>query len=107
MDLPNYGAGSTIYRVDAFDVDNDDRTVLVLYGPDAEPEARMTFDRRDVDNAPLAGPNVANWLRNVTYALLNDDGHGRCADCGNPGGALLDVALDGRTHAHDCDYRDV
>jgi hypothetical protein len=101
---PGYKHGGVVYTVTAFvpDGTSNGEVALVVTDVDDEPIARQWFDQRELDNAPLAGPNVADWLRDVAFFALNSEGHELCADCGNPYTGLYTV----RGHAPDCAYYD-
>jgi hypothetical protein len=104
-DLPRgYGDEATVYTVRSYTLDGAarDDVALVVYDLEGQVMARQWFDTRELDDAPLAGPGVSDWLRDVTFMALNSEGRDTCADCGNGYVGLFWR----RSHAPDCAYYD-
>jgi hypothetical protein len=101
---PGYDDEAVVYTIKSYTVDGAarDDVALVVYDLEGEPLARQWFDARELDNASLAGPGVADWLRDVTFMALNSEGRDTCFDCGNGYIGLYRR----RSHAPDCAYYD-
>jgi hypothetical protein len=104
MNLHAYEDMGVVYTIRTYNVDGGarDDAALVLFDVDDEPVARQWFDASELDGSPTAGPRVADWLRDVTFALLNTEQREMCGDCGNPQFGLAIMADPERNHAPDC-----